>query len=139
MPDPHALFLPPLDDPDEAAMTRGALDCIDSFTGRFNARDLAGMDAQLHFPHLILSGEQLVIWEQPGRLPASFFADLTRDTGWHRTVYQEQQVVLVSPRKVHLRVVYSRNRADGSIISQHHNLWIVTLQDGRWGIKQRSY
>jgi hypothetical protein len=35
--------------------------------------------------------------------------------------------------------MYSRNRADGSIITQHRNLWIVTWQDGRWGIKQRSY
>jgi hypothetical protein len=59
--------------------------------------------------------------------------------GWHHTAYQEKQVVLVSPRKVHLLVTYSRNRADGSIITEHRNVWIVTWQDGHWGIKQRSY
>jgi hypothetical protein len=135
----NALFIPQQDDIDEAAMTRAALACIDGFTACFNARDLLGMDAHLHFPHVILSGEQLVIWEQPGQLPATFFDDLTRDTGWHHTAYHEQQVVLLSPRKVHLRVVYSRNRADGSIITEHRNVLIVTWQDGRWGIKQRSY
>ncbi|MFM0670553.1 hypothetical protein [Paraburkholderia sediminicola] len=137
--DANALFIPQQDDIDEAAMTLAALACIDGFTACFNARDLDGMDAHLHFPHVILSGEQLVIWERPGQLPAAFFDDLARDTGWHHTAYQEKEVVLVSPRKVHLRVVYSRNRADGSIITQHRNVWIVTWQDGRWGIKQRSY
>jgi hypothetical protein len=32
----------------------------------------------------------------------------------------------------------SRNRADGSIITQYCNVWIVTWQDGRLGIRQRS-
>jgi hypothetical protein len=139
MADTNALFIPQQDGIDETAMTLAALACIDGFTACFNARDLDGMDAHLHFPHVILSGEQLVIWQRPGQLAAGFFDDLTRATGWHHTAYQEQHVVLVSPRKVHLRVVYSRNRADGSIITQHRNVWIVTWQDGRWGIKQRSY
>jgi hypothetical protein len=43
------------------------------------------------------------------------------------------------PAKGHLFVEYSRNRADGSIITLHQNLWIVTYDGGRWGIKQRSY
>lgn len=116
-----------------------AIACIDSFTDAFNARDLAGMDACLHFPHIILSGEQLVIWEEGRQLPANFFNDLERDTGWHRTAYLRRQAVLVSPRKVHLFVEYSRNRADGSVITLHKNLWVVTYDADRWGIKQRSY
>lgn len=97
------------------------------------------MDALLHFPHIILSGEQFVAWDEPGRLPASFFDDLHRDTGWVESRYQRKEAVLVSPRKVHLIVEYTRNRADGSIASSHTNLWIVTVDKGRWGIKQRSY
>ncbi|WP_027801124.1 hypothetical protein [Paraburkholderia dilworthii] len=72
MTDANALFIPH-DDIDEPEMTRAALACIDGFTACFNARDLNGMDAHLHFPHVILSGEQLVIWERPGQLPAHFF------------------------------------------------------------------
>lgn len=123
----------------DAVMVAEAVRCVEAFTSRFNARDLAGMDAHLHFPHLILSGEQLVVWAEPGNLPASFFDDLQRDTGWAETRYERKEAVLVSPRKVHLIVDYTRNLADGSVASRHSNLWIVTFDDGRWGIKQRSY
>ena len=134
-----ALFQPTPHTDDEAAMIADAIRCVEAFTDSFNARDLGGMDTHLHFPHIILSGEQLVIWSEPGNLPASFFDDLQRDTGWAETRYQCKNPVLVSPRKVHLVVEYTRNRADGSVASSHTNLWIVTLDGGRWGIKQRSY
>lgn len=139
MSDPRALFLPTGDGASADAMVAAALRCTDAFTERFNARDLAGMDAELHFPHVILSGERLVIWEAPGQLPPSFFDDLAAATGWHHSTYLDRRAVLVSPRKVHLRVDYARSRADGSAASLHGNLWIVTFEDGRWGIKLRSY
>lgn len=136
----NVLFVPDHDrDSDRAAMIAAAIACIEAFTERFNARDLAGMDAHLHFPHAILSAENMVIWEAPNQVPLDFFDAMVRDNGWDRTVYLDRQAVLVSPRKVHLRVSYTRNRADGSVISQHDNLWIVTLEGGRWGIKARSY
>jgi hypothetical protein len=140
MHNPASLFGPASDmETNESFMVSQAIACIDSFTDAFNARNLAGMDACLHFPHIILSGERLVIWEVGCQLPASFFDDLERDTGWNRTVYLDRHAVLVSPRKVHLFVEYSRNRADGSVITLHKNLWVVTYDGDRWGIKQRSY
>lgn len=80
MSDPNALFIPTEDDADEGAMVESALRCVEAFTDRFNARDLHGMDALLHFPHVILSGENLVIWDGPGQLPVSFFDDLSAST-----------------------------------------------------------
>ncbi|MGY3485691.1 hypothetical protein ACVW1C_003574 [Bradyrhizobium sp. USDA 4011] len=77
------LFQPHADGLDDVTMIAAAIRCIDNFTDRFNARDLAGMDALLHS--------------------------------------------------------YSRDRTDGSIASRHRNLWIVTSENGRWGIKLRSY
>lgn len=139
MTDADRLFQPRSDDADDATVIAEAVRCIEQFTDRFNARDLAGMDALLHFPHVILSGEQLVIWDEAGQLPASFFDDLARTTGWAKTTYLRKEAVLASPRKVHLLVDYTRDRADGSIASRHRNLWIATSENGRWGIKQRSY
>jgi hypothetical protein len=139
MSNPASLFVPVDDDIGEAAMVSAAIECVEAFTDRFNARDLEGMDARLHFPHVILSGEQLVIWDKPGQLPSTFFDDLSKSSGWHHTRYQAKRPALVSPRKVHLVVEYTRNRPDGSVITSHRNLWIVTFDRGRWGIKQRSY
>lgn len=115
-----------------------AIECIEAFTGRFNARDLAGMDAMLHFPHAIISGGRLVVWDRPGQHSATFFDELEA-TGWHHTTYRRQQAVLATPTKVHLLVEYSRDDAAGKPLSVHHNLWIVTFDDGRWGIKLRSH
>lgn len=134
-----ALFNPTGDMNDEGSMIAAAFHCIDAFTVRFNARDLGGMDACLHFPHIVLSGEQLVIWDKPGNLPETFFEHLHRDTGWVESRYLDKRAVLVSPCKVHVVVNYTRNRADGSVVSKHANLWVVTFDHGRWGIKHRSY
>ena len=133
------LFHPTSRNDDDAAMIAEAVRSVEAFTDRFNARDLDGMDACLHFPHIILSGEHLVVWTEPGNLPASFFDDLQRDTGWAESKYLRKDAVLVSPRKVHLVLEYTRNRADGSVASRHVNLWIVSFDRGRWGIKLRSY
>lgn len=122
----------------EADVVRSAMACIESFTERFNARDCEGMDATLHFPHVILSGETLIVWDRPGQHADHFFENLLA-TGWHRTTYRRQEVVLATSRKVHLLVEYSRDDAAGHPISIHRNLWIVTFEAGRWGIKQRSH
>jgi hypothetical protein len=117
---------------------RQALACIDAFTERFNARDTEGMDAHLHFPHVILAGERLVVWDGPGRHGKTFFRELA-GTGWYRTRYRRREVVLATPSKVHLLVEYSRDDDAGVPLSVHRNLWIVTLDGGRWGLEQRSH
>ena len=133
-----SLFVPDADDEDAAEKVRHCIAVIDAFTERFNNHDHAGVEKLLHFPHIILLGEELSIWETPGQVTAKFFDELAA-TGWTYSRYLEKRPVLVSPRKVHFVVVYTRNRADGSVITHHENLWILTKDQGRWGIKQRSY
>ena len=139
MADTDSLFQPVSQALSDSDAVAAAITCIEAFTTCFNARDLVGMDACLHFPHIILSGDRLLIWPEGGQMPLCFFDDLHRNTGWVETRYLRQDAVLVSPGKVHLVLDYTRNRADGSVISHHRNLWIVTWEGGRWGIKQRSY
>lgn len=139
MSDLSAIFNPLGHDADSDAMAKAAVATAEAFTERFNARDLVGMDALLHFPHVILSGAKLIVWDEPGQMPAHFFEHLVRTTGWARTHYVELRAVLLNVHKVHLFVDYTRNQGDGSVISRHQNLWIVTQDGGRWGIKQRSY
>lgn len=134
-----SLFQPVYQGHGDAEAVAAAIACVEAFTTCFNARDLTGMDACLHFPHIILSGHRMLIWSEAGQMPLSFFDDLHRDTGWVETRYLRQDAVLVSPGKVHLVLDYTRNRADGAIISRHSNLWIVTCDGEQWGIKQRSY
>lgn len=122
----------------EAYAVQKAFDCIETFTARFNGMDLAGMDALLHFPHVVLDAGKLVVWDRPGQHGVTFFDEL-RATGWHRTMYRRKEVVLATPTKAHFLVEYSREDTEGNVRSTHHNLWIVTFEDERWGIKLRSY
>lgn len=115
-----------------------AIACVEAFTERFNARDPAGMDALLHFPHVILDGERLTVWKTLGQLPDGYFDGLAA-RGWRRSTYHDKRAVLSSPTKVHLVVDYSRDGEGGTVLSRHANLWIVTFENGRWGIRQRSY
>lgn len=134
----HKFFKPAkLVQNDEQPVT-AADEVLEAFTECFNARDTIGMDSLLHFPHVLFLGGELIVWEAPGQLPPDFFAKLMTE-GWERTVYESKTPVLVSPDKVHFRVVYTRRRGDGSVVSTHDNLWVVTRVDGRWAIALRFY
>jgi hypothetical protein len=115
-----------------------ALACLDRFTAAFNACDVAGMDAELHFPHTMLAGAEPLVWRGPGQHPQDLFASL-KALGWAATRYEAREPVLAADDKVHVVVTYTRRRADGSILSEHRNLWVVTRLRGRWGIAWRSY
>jgi hypothetical protein len=119
--------------------TEGAINCLNEFFSRYNARDLAGMDACLHFPHIILGVDDCTIWEEPNRYEPDYFEKFAAKTGWYRTVNTENRVVCTNPNKVHVVVDYVRERADGSEIARFSNLWILTCSGGRWGIKERSH
>lgn len=130
--------MPTQNDDSAAELIAGAAACLEVFTACFNAKDATGMDAHLHFPHVMFSGAEQLIWTEPGQLPKDFF-DKLLETGWAETVYEEIQPVLVSPNKVHFRVRYSRQGLDGRVLTQHENIWFVTRVAGRWGIALRSY
>lgn len=112
--------------------------CIERFATAFNAEDLPGMDAELNFPHTLLSGAHRLEWFAPGQLPSDFFASL-RATGWARTHTESITPVLAGTDKVHFLVDYTRRTAAGEVLNRYHNLWIVTRSAGHWGIALRSY
>ncbi|MGL1887851.1 MAG: hypothetical protein OCD76_15155 [Reichenbachiella sp.] len=119
-------------------MIAGALECLEIFGVAFNNCDLVGMDNQLHFPHTLISAENSIIWDKPGQLPDAFFEDL-KSQGWCKTEVVYQTPILVSKNKVHFKVKYTRNHINGSIISEHENIWILTLMNDNWKILIRSY
>ena len=126
--------------------------CLDQFTEAFNALNLAGMDAQLHFPHVMISGAETLLWDGPNQHPSDFFQRL-KSTGWASTRYESKVPVLVSQNKIHFsqnKIHFSQNkihflvtytrRSDRDVeLSRHANLWIVVKQNDEWGISLRSY
>jgi hypothetical protein len=123
---------------DDPAVVAQASACLDRFTAEFNACNLAGIDRELHFPHLMLSGAERLEWRTAGQHPEDFFAKM-RSTGWSYTQYESKEAILASPDKVHFVVTYTRRNKQGQILSTHRNLWVVTRIAAKWGIVLRSY
>lgn len=128
---------PSIREQDRSAV-EAASECLDRFTACFNACDAVGMDAELGFPHVMLSGASRLEWERPGQHPENFFVAL-KESGWHHTRYESKDPILASQDKVHFVVTYSRRNAADEVLSMHKNLWIVIRTDARWKICLRSY
>lgn len=132
-----ARFVAPVATPEKGAIEEASA-CLDRFTLAFNACDTTGMDAQLAFPHSMLSGADRLEWAGPGQHPTDFF-DRLKASGWARTEYESKQAVLATGDKVHFVVTYTRQNAAGEILSIHENLWIALRTGTTWGIALRSY
>lgn len=119
-------------------LVKGAMKCLDKFGEFFEREDIQGMDSCLHFPHYIISGSDVIFWNEPGQLTDTFFSDLKKN-GFKRTVVTCRDVITIAENKVHVKYCYYREGVDGKVMSEHDNVWIVTWKDSKWGIQLRSY
>ena len=115
-----------------------ALEAVNAYMHAFNARDAAGTDAALHFPHVRLASGTVRVLEEPGFQPPDFFERFSEATGWACSRWDYRRAVQTSAKKVHFAVQFTRYRADGSVIGRYPSMWIVTLHQGRWGVQARS-
>lgn len=111
-----------------------------SFMDAFNAADPETARECLNYPHARVGANgTLVVSETAGdQMPGEFFSIFRQRTGWNHSCWDLREVIQSSETKVHLKVTFSRYRADGSLIGTYPSIWIVTEQDGHWGIKMRS-
>lgn len=121
----------------EAAET-AALAVLDTFMEAFNRRDLDAVEATFVFPHIRVASGTLTVLERAGTRPADFFDRFAAATGWDHSAWSRREVVHSSDTKVHVAVVFTRYRADGSIIGHYPSLYIVTRTRDGWGIHGRS-
>ena len=137
MPDPSGAR-PPLR-PGHAAFAgqiEAAQDVLDAFMAAWNARDAAGVRASFNFPHVrFASGRVRVMSAEDVNDGMYANASLTE---WGRSAWQRREVIHAGPDKVHFDTRFARYRPDGSLISAFDSIYIVTLQDGRWGVQGRS-
>ena len=115
-----------------------AFACLDRFCEAFEKEDKDGMDECCHFPHYLLSGSEVICWQERGQLTTDFFEKL-KESGFKRTVVTKREPILICKDKVHFLYSYDREDRDGNVMSKHDNLWILTCIDNKWGIQVRSY
>jgi hypothetical protein len=112
---------------------------MDGFMVAFNAQDAEALRTTwFHFPHVRLHSGQVTVMATPADFRSAVWGRTGQAQGWARTAWDYVEPIDAGPDKVHFRVQFTRYRADGSAIGSYRSLYIVTRQDGRWGIQARS-
>jgi len=121
---------------DHLAEIAAAQKCLDDFMAAFNARDLAAFEKTFNFPSVRLASNTLVIIEPGYHKPGMFERGAL--AGWHHSAWERREVIHAGADKVHIDTRFTRYRADGSVIGSFDSIYVVTCEDGHWGIKARS-
>lgn len=113
-----------------------AMKVLDDFMIAFNARDVEAFEATFNFPSVRLASNALRIIEQGDHKPGMFETGALAE--WDHSAWERRDVIHSGPDKVHVDTRFTRYRADGSVIGGFDSVYVVTCQDGHWGVKIRS-
>ena len=119
-----------------AEAVRAAQAVLDAFMTAFNARDVAAFEATFNFPSVRLASQGLVILKAGDMTAERFTTGALAD--WDRSAWDRREVIHAGPDKVHIDTRFTRYRKDGSVIGGFDSIYVVTRQDGHWGVKIRS-
>ena len=113
-----------------------AMACLDAFMTAFNARDMQAFEQTFNFPSIRLASNTMRIINKGDQTQATFDHASLKD--WDHSAWEKREVIHSGPDKVHLNTRFTRYRADGSVIGGFDSIYVVTCEDGHWGIKARS-
>ena len=127
---------------DTDAAIAGAMQCLDAFMAAWNSQDAKALEAAMNFPHVRLNGDNVLEPSAKDEINQAQLDDMRRDSPelkeWHHSGWAERRVVAASANKVHIQTRFVRYRADGSVLSAFDSLYVVTNEDGHWGVRMRS-
>lgn len=109
-----------------------------AYMDSFNKRDGFGCDKLLNFPHIRLALQGLGIYKEPPMHTSKLFDSFIKIARWNHSCWDYRRVIHSCETKVHLDIQFSRYRSDGTKIGSYASLWVITNQEGHWGLKIRS-
>ena len=115
-----------------------AMEVLDTFMAEFNARDMNSWSETLNYPHVRFSSGKVMVWDTKEDYASVNIFDRLASTGWHYSAWVSRDPILVSKNKVHISTVFQRYDKNNQPIGQYQSLYIVTKEEGRWGVKARS-
>ena len=122
---------------DELAIT-GAMHAMDEFLLAFNQQDATGWAASLNYPHVRFASGTVTVWNSAKDFSDTDAFEKLSKSGWNHSHWLTRDVVLASPKKVHIATVFQRFNNRNEIIGTYESLYIVTKKDGHWGTQARS-
>ena len=111
---------------------------VNAYQDAWNLRDVEGMNATFHFPHVRIASGRVTLIERPMPNDPDLIKRFIEQTGWHYSLWDYRRAVQSCADKVHFAVQFTRYREDDSVIGHYPSMWIVVRIDGRWGVQARS-
>ncbi|HUZ12794.1 MAG TPA: hypothetical protein VMU93_08110 [Caulobacteraceae bacterium] len=122
--------------PQDPAAIAAAMKCLDDFMAAFNARDLEAWQRTFNFPSVRLASGTLTIIEPGYHTPQMFGRGALAE--WDHSAWERREIIHAGADKVHVDTRFVRYRADASVIGGFDSIYVVTCENGHWGVKARS-
>jgi hypothetical protein len=120
-----------------AQRTHLALAALDRYMETWNSRDPMRWAGSLHYPHVRPSPGEFAVSQTAEEYAKGVDFNQTLATGWHHSEWDSRRVLQVSAFKVHASGQWTRYRADGTPMLGSLITYIITFQEGRWGVLSR--
>ena len=117
-----------------------AKEAVFAFQEAFNMVDISGMADACNFPHVRLALGKFTTFKTRDDFMEALagLKERLEAEGWAHTHMESIEVVHEGQDKVHFAIAQRRRQADGTVYKPFNTFWIITLQDGHWGIQFRS-
>jgi hypothetical protein len=109
---------------------------LDAFMTAFNARDIPAFEETFNFPSVRFASNTMVILNKGDMKPERFTTGALAE--WDHSAWERRAVIHAGPDKVHIDTRFTRYRKDGSVIGGFDSIYVITNEDGHWGVKCRS-
>ena len=109
---------------------------LDAFMTAFNARDVPAFEATFNFPSVRFASNTMVILNKGDMKPERFTTGALAE--WDHSAWERRAVIHAGADKVHIDTRFTRYRKDGSVIGGFDSIYVITRENGHWGVKARS-
>lgn len=115
-----------------------AQEALEEYFRAWNDADNEAIVEISNFPRLSLGRNgQVVVRQGPEDITTDFNL-LRQAEGWDHSTLDLVEVLQVSQDTVHFKVLFSRRHQDGVAYRTVPGLFIMTKQDGHWGLQLQS-
>ena len=122
--------------PHDPAAVAAAMQCLDDFMAAFNARDIPAWQKTFNFPSVRLASGTLAIIDENYHQADMFGRGALSE--WDHSAWARREIIHAGADKVHIDTRFVRYHKDGSEIGGFDSIYVVTKEDGHWGVKARS-
>ena len=109
---------------------------LQQFMQAWNSADNSLIQATVNYPHVTHAPVGLIIANQAEEFVTDF--EVLKGQGWASSRFDKIITRQSSAEKVNFEVEYSRLNTAGEVYSRGYVFYVVTLQDGHWGMQYRA-